>query len=1350
MILKLTFLHALFISSIFAACSRNQTVEVFRNAPANDKGSAIAAGLALIVEGLPPPVSNARKLSLLLATKSLPLQARDARVRFLVADGASSTCDSRGKSSEWVAVGARALVDLTEDVEDGNKLLCIQTLAKNNSPIPNKYEFRWIKDTLSPTLAFREAPAARFSSASLTLQLSSSESSVRYAFLRETTPQSLTAAECNSTVLEDFGSAWKALSEPLEVSELAISGDTAICVKGMDPAGNLSPALYAMFRHGNQPPPAPTLVSLAPSSPTKSSTLTCASTAGGADADGDAVSPIFYWYRNGSLIAGATTSTLAMNSNVSFVKGDGFRCDVAVGDGTALTAPVASGVVTLLNGTPASPSSVTVSAATPTKEGSFSCGYTGGSDVDGDTLSPTYAWAVEGSVIFGQTSSTLLGSVAAVVKSKVVTCAVSLSDGIATSSATSSAGTTVLNSPLAGTVSCTGAVPHAIGKTGDSYSIACGGAADPDGASDITYQLEAVTGTCPSIAANGTLAGTFPAAGNCDYRVKACDSAGCTALSSAYKFSSYALTASLAAPSLSSDCTLSLTGTSTPSSNLANFTYSGSTGLSGTAVNSSGLSLVLAQGTHSAGSYQASWGVTSADIFGLSASTSVAASASPVNFALTLSDPTAWALRSPAATFVGNVQVGRQVPVASPGASKCVSNASGNYAMIAAGQDHTCALTSSGAVKCWGKNSAGQLGDNSTTQRNSPVDVSGLSSGVTAIATGTLHTCALTSAGAVKCWGDNYEGQLGDNSTTQRNSLVDVIDLSSGVTAISAGDLHTCALTSAGAVKCWGTNTSGELGNNSTTRSLVPVTVSNLSSGVEAIAAGFSHTCALTNVGAVKCWGTNTSGELGNNSTTQSLSPVDVSGLSSGVVAIAAGYLHTCAVTSAGAVKCWGRNTGGQLGDNSATQRNAPVDVSGLSSNVTAIAAGGFHTCALTTAGAVKCWGSNFYSQLGDNSATQRNAPADVSGLSSGVVALTTGNNHTCAVTSAGAVKCWGSNSDGQLGDNISTQRWTPTDVSGLSSGVSALAAGVVHTCASTSAGAAKCWGANANGQLGDGSTTKRNTPADVSGLSSGVVALTAGYLHTCALTSAGAVHCWGKGDNGQLGDGSATESRTPVSVNGLSSDVSAIAAGGNQSCALTSAGAVKCWGANGLGQLGDSSTTQRNTPVDVSGLSSGVAAITIGFYHTCALTNAGAVKCWGSNTSGELGDNSTANRNAPVDVSGLSSGVSAIAAGGNHTCAFTSAGAAKCWGYNAFGQLGDNSTTQRNTPVDVSGLSSGVTSISGGLYHTCAFISAGGVKCWGYNSHGQLGNSSVSDPLSILDVFGLTGIGLIQKIFSL
>ena len=358
-----------------------------------------------------------------------------------------------------------------------------------------------------------------------------------------------------------------------------------------------------------------------------------------------------------------------------------------------------------------------------------------------------------------------------------------------------------------------------------------------------------------------------------------------------------------------------------------------------------------------------------------------------------------------------------------------------------------------------------------------------------------------------------------------------------------------------------------------------------------------------------------------------------------------------------------------------------------MTSGVTAISAGYRHTCALKTNGGVKCWGSNDWGQLGDGTTTQRNTPVDVSGLTSGVTAISAGYRHTCALKTNGGVKCWGSNDWGQLGDGTTTQRNTPVDVSGLTSGVTAISADHVHTCASMTSGGMKCWGNNSKGELGDGTTTQRDTPVDVSGLISGVTTISAGGYHTCALMTSGGVKCWGSNDWGQLGDGTTTQRNTPVDVSGLTNGVAVIAASGAYTCALTALGGVKCWGVNYDGELGDGTTTNHTTPVDVSGLTSGVTAITANSLHTCALLASGGVKCWGMNSSGELGDGTTTNRTTPVDVSGLTSGVSAIGAGYNHTCAAMATGGVKCWGNNSSGQLGDGTTTRRTTPVDVVGL---------------------------------------------------------------
>jgi alpha-tubulin suppressor-like RCC1 family protein len=364
-------------------------------------------------------------------------------------------------------------------------------------------------------------------------------------------------------------------------------------------------------------------------------------------------------------------------------------------------------------------------------------------------------------------------------------------------------------------------------------------------------------------------------------------------------------------------------------------------------------------------------------------------------------------------------------------------------AQISAGADHTCALTTGGGVKCWGSNYSGQLGDGTTTDSPIPVDVSGLTSGVAAISVGAQHTCALTTGGGAKCWGDNTHGQLGDGTTTSSSTPVDVSGLTSGVAAISAGRNHMCVLTTGGGAKCWGFNYSGELGNGTRTVTgclciQIPVDVSGLTSGVAVISATSPvHTCAITTGGGAKCWGDNHNGQLGNGTTTLSSTPVDVSGLTSGVAAISPGYFDTCALTTGGGAKCWGLNRYGQLGNGTRTESLTPVDVSGLTSGIGAISAGGHHTCALTTGGGAKCWGLNADGQLGIGTRTATGCfcietPVDVSGLTSGVAAISAGEFYTCALTTGGDLACWGDNLNGQLGNGTMTHSSNPVDVVGF------------------------------------------------------------------------------------------------------------------------------------------------------------------------------------------------------------------------------------------------------------------------------------------------------------------------------
>jgi alpha-tubulin suppressor-like RCC1 family protein len=351
------------------------------------------------------------------------------------------------------------------------------------------------------------------------------------------------------------------------------------------------------------------------------------------------------------------------------------------------------------------------------------------------------------------------------------------------------------------------------------------------------------------------------------------------------------------------------------------------------------------------------------------------------------------------------------------------------------------------------------------------------------------------------------------------------------------------------------------------------------------------------------------------------------------------------------------------------------------------IATGGSHSCALTSTGAVQCWGDNFFGELGNGTTTNSLVPVAATGLSGAATALVAGVQHSCALISGGGVQCWGYNAYGQLGNDSTRSSSAPVAVTGLSGPVTALAAGSYHTCALTEAGTVQCWGYNANGQLGRGNLTNSVVPATVTALAGTATALVAGAQHTCALISGGAMQCWGNNANGQLGDGSTTRATEPVTVKNLSGAAMAMAAGSNHSCALTSTGVVQCWGYNATGQLGNDTTTHSAVPVTVSGVNGTVSMLAAGNAHTCALGSSGAVQCWGGNNYGQLGNGGTTNSSVAVAVTGLGGAASVLKAGYGHNCIVTTSGAAQCWGYNLYGQLGNGSTANATAPVDVTGL---------------------------------------------------------------
>jgi VCBS repeat-containing protein len=739
-----------------------------------------------------------------------------------------------------------------------------------------------------------------------------------------------------------------------------------------------------------------------------------------------------------------------------------------------------------------------------------------------------------------------------------------------------------------------------------------------------------------------------------------------------------------------------------------------------------------------------------------------------------------------------------------PGSLETVDLGAGRTAVaISAGRSHTCAILDNGAVRCWGANEAGQLGLGNTTQIGdnevpaaaSTVDL-GLGRTAIAIAAGYSHTCAVLDNGTVRCWGSGESGRLGYGNTTsigdnESPGSVAPVNLGLGRTAvaISTGYNYSCAILDDGSVRCWGANEFGQLGyGNKTTigDNEAPGSVSPVDLGAGrtavSIAAGNIFTCAVLDNGTVRCWGNSFSGQLGygntntigDNETPGSVGPVDIGG-GRNAVTIATGGSHACALLDNGSVRCWGSGVSGRLGagntntigDNETPGSVPPLDL-GAGRNAVAVKVGAGHSCATLDNGTVRCWGLGSVGQLGyGNTANvgDNETPGSVGvvalGSAHGAIAVSAGFTHSCAVLDTGAVRCWGSGSNGRLGygntttigDNETPSSAGPVDLDGR--GAVDVVVGDSHSCALLDIGAVKCWGNGANGRLGYGDTATigdNETPDSVGYVQLGrsAVAIAAGSIHTCALLDNGTVRCWGSGLSGRLGygntasigDDEAPDEVAPVNL-GAGRTAMAISSGISHTCALLNDGNVRCWGVGFSGQLGYASTANigdDETPDTVGPVNLGLGRTGIGIAgggtHTCAPLNDGTVRCWGNAVNGQLGygntenigDNETPGSVGTVDL-GLGRTSAALAGGEGHTCALLNDGTIRCWGANNSGQLGYGNTTYIGDnelpgsagPVDL-GLRDTAVAVTVGNVHTCALQTDGAVRCWGLNSNGQLG----------------------------
>ncbi len=623
---------------------------------------------------------------------------------------------------------------------------------------------------------------------------------------------------------------------------------------------------------------------------------------------------------------------------------------------------------------------------------------------------------------------------------------------------------------------------------------------------------------------------------------------------------------------------------------------------------------------------------------------------------------------------------------------------------------------------------------------------------------------------------------------------------------VFASSNHTCGVATNGSLYCWGYNGSssywGTLGDGSVIDSYIPIPVytdGELSGkNILSFSTGYAYNCAVADDGKIYCWGFSNNGQFGDGVSYETVIKPKL--VSSGILAdktiisVTASFWHTCAIDSEGVVYCWGLNDTGQLGNSidndydgvpDSTNLPVAVDTAGpmAGKQIVSVVEGHRHTCALSSDSKLFCWGRNNLGQLGDGTTNNSSAPVEItnSGALNGkrIKSIYAGihTDNTCAIatdaTGYDRAICWGYNLSGQVGDgtggfdpNIYIKS-LPTAVSTTgvlnNKNVKSISVGMAVCALATGSDektAAYCWGYNASGQLGDGTTVSESRlpkAVDATGALSGktLLAISSNSKHTCVIASDSQIYCWGDGEHGKLGNNLISGTNVPVSIEKnsilLNKKIKKISVGGfGHVCAIVSDDKPYCWGYNYTGQLGNGTKATSRIPVAVnmSGALSGKTIKQIdtgnaGSGYSCVVASDDLMYCWGDNAKGQLGNNSITQSSTPTAVytgdvlSGLT--IKSMALARDSACVIASDDEAYCWGHNESGQLGNGSTTTSLKPVkvDTTGILNGknLVAISAGTSHVCALDSDGVAYCWGDNLNRALGNQSVTAAYSNIPV---------------
>lgn len=679
-----------------------------------------------------------------------------------------------------------------------------------------------------------------------------------------------------------------------------------------------------------------------------------------------------------------------------------------------------------------------------------------------------------------------------------------------------------------------------------------------------------------------------------------------------------------------------------------------------------------------------------------------------------------------------------------------------SWSLIDGGAGWVIGLTIDGIINTWGNNVNGVLGDGTTINKSAPTLLGGgySTSSFTQVTAGSGHILATLTNNLLFAWGLNDIGQLGDNTIISKSTPVQVANITNtnySWTFIFGGNRSSGGLYN-NTLYMWGLNASGELGDGTTINKSTPVIINNTYSwltaaGEKTLTNVGGATIAIRNDGIAFVWGNNSNGQLGNGTTINRSSPIILGATlisapvqvgASSWSQISAGTSFSVGINTTGLLYAWGQNNLSQLG-NASTNNVESGMVQVTTGSWTNIAAGTNHTLAIKSDNTLWAWGNSLAVIL-----------SNVTPVSWSQIASDGTSSHVAAIKSDGSLWTWGLNTNGQLGDNTTLNKSSPTQI-GTDSWTS-VAVDLSNTMAIRLGGNMFVWGGNASGQLGDGSTISKSSPTQLDSNSWSQVAVN--NSHAAAIRN-NLLFVWGNNVNGQIGDGTTISKSSPVQITG---SWNSVGAGSQYTLAINSSNLLFSWGNNAAFQLGDNTTLNKSSPIQIAaGIS--FTSVSAGPTHAAAIdsnyklwtwgqqtsvgidvnswvqvtyapntSNGMAIRSdgrlfgWGLNTSGQLGLGDTIFRSSPVLVG--SNSWTYVSAGGSYSLGIASDGSLFAWGVNTNGVLGIGLTTNRSSPVAVASGTS-FTIISAGPTHALAVDTLAKLYAWGQNNTGQLGNGT-------------------------